>query len=102
MGRHNSEVMGLGFGQGVLEVIPLVYQHRAKVLRWSLAIILSLGTFAAIGPSSALARNHCKDRCNDRYNLRKDECKSIPYSRERHRCENAAKHAKDQCRHDCH
>ncbi len=87
MGRHNSEVIRFGC--------------RARVLRWSLAIILSLGTFAAIGPPAVAARNRCKDRCSDRYNLRKDLCKSIPYKHERKRCENAAKHAKDECKHDC-
>ena len=69
--------------------------------RWSLAIILTLGTFVAIGSPVAAARNHCKDRCADRYNLKKDWCKSIPFKQERHRCENAAKHAKDECKHDC-
>jgi hypothetical protein len=89
MGSHDSEF------------ISFWCQQRARVLRWSLAIILSLGTFAAIGPPSVAARNHCKDHCADRYNLRKDWCKSIPYKNERHRCENAAKHAKDECKHEC-
>ena len=83
------------------EVLSFGSPLRARVLRLCLAFILSLGTFVAIGSSPVVARNHCKDRCSDRYNFRKDLCKSIPSKYERHRCENAAKHAKDDCKHNC-
>ncbi len=75
-------------------------QQRARVLRWSFAFILCLGTFAAMGPAT-VAGNHCKDRCNNRYHFRKDVCKSIPIKSERHRCEDAAKRSKDNCKRDC-
>ena len=74
--------------------------QRAMVLRWSLAFILCLGTFAAMSPAT-LAGNRCKDRCNDVYKLRKDECKSRR-NHERHRCEDAAKRERDNCKHRCH
>lgn len=72
-----------------------------KLQRWCLAFILCLGIFGPMG-SGTFARNHCKDRCNDRYHMRKDVCKAIPLKYERHRCEDAAKHAKDRCKRDCH
>ena len=75
-------------------------RQRARVLRWSLAFILCVGTFAAVSPAT-LARNRCKDRCNDVYHLRKNLCKSIPLKGERHRCEDGAKRAKDNCKRGC-
>ena len=69
------------------------------VIRLGLAFILCLGTFA--GGSETFAGNRCKDRCNDRYHFRKDLCKEIPLKYERHRCEDAAKHSKDNCKHSC-
>ncbi len=75
-------------------------QHRATILRWSLAFILSLGTFAARCPAT-VAGNRCKDRCNDVYHRRKDVCKLIPLKYERHRCEDGAKRAKDNCKRGC-
>ena len=70
------------------------------VMRWSLILLFCLGTFAALSPRSE-AGNHCTDHCADVYHLKKDACKAIPYKHERHRCEDAAKHAKDQCKHRC-
>ena len=75
-------------------------QHRARVLRWGFAFILSLGIFAAMSPA-AVAGNHCKDRCNDVYHRRKEECKLIPLKYERHRCEDGAKRAKGNCKRGC-
>ncbi len=66
----------------------------------SLLLLVCLGTLAAAGPVSN-ARNQCKDRCKDRYNLRKDICKAIPYKRQRHSCEDAAKHARNECKRSC-
>jgi len=69
------------------------------VLRLSLMLLVCLGAFV---PSSvASGRNDCKDRCKDRYNLRKDICKAIPYKRQRHSCEDAAKHVRDECKRRC-
>jgi hypothetical protein len=62
--------------------------------------LLCLGVWT--GPSAAAGRrNDCKDRCKDRYNLRKDICKAIPYKRQRHSCEDAAKHTRDECKRRC-
>jgi hypothetical protein len=82
------------------QVSSLRSRQRARILRWSLAFILCLGTFAALTPA-AVAGNRCKDRCNDAYHLRKDICKSIPLKYERHRCEDSAKRAKDNCKRHC-
>ena len=76
------------------------FQRRAMVLRWSLAFILCLGTFSAMSPAT-LAGNRCKDRCNDVYKLEKRACKAIPLKHERHSCEDAAKRAKNNCKHRC-
>ena len=70
------------------------------VLRASLALLVCLSASAAITPASA-AGNRCTDRCADRNRLRKDACRAIPYKRERHRCEDAAKRAKDECKRRC-
>src|SRR6266550_5186766 len=75
-------------------------QRRARVLRWSLAFMLCLGTFSAMSPAT-LAGNRCKDRCNDVYNLEKRACKAIPLKHERHSCEDAAKRSKDNCKRRC-
>src|SRR6185295_666542 len=63
-------------------------QRRARVLRWSFAFILCLGTFMGMS-STTLAGNRCKDHCNDVYKVEKRACKAIPLKRERHSCENA-------------
>ena len=75
-------------------------QKRASVRRWSLVIILCLGTFAGMSPVT-LAGNRCKDRCKDVYDLEKRACKAIPLKHERHSCEDAAKRAKNNCKHRC-
>jgi len=49
----------------------------------------------------ALGGNRCKDRCNDTYKVEKNLCKSIPLKHERHTCEDAAKRAKNNCKHRC-
>jgi hypothetical protein len=72
----------------------------AVILRLSFALIVCLGTFAAIRPASA-APNRCKDRCNDAYRVRKDVCRAIPLKHERKSCEKAAKRAKDACKRRC-
>jgi len=81
-------------------VSTITSQRRARVLRWGFAFILCLGSFVGTSPTS-LAGNHCKDHCNDVYNFEKRECKAIPLKHERHTCEDAAKHAKNNCKHRC-
>jgi hypothetical protein len=75
-------------------------KKRAAALRWSLGLIVCLGTLAAVGPAT-VAGNRCKDRCNDIYKLEKRACKAIPLKHERHTCEDAAKRAKDNCKRRC-
>ena len=70
------------------------------LLRSLLVLLICLGGFSAVSPASA-AGNRCKDRCNDRYKIRKDGCKAIPYKHARHACEDAAKQAKNECKHRC-
>ena len=74
---------------------------RTRIIpRLSLALLVCLMMLAAAGPTSE-AGNRCTDRCADVYRLKKDACKLIPYKRERHRCEDAAKRAKKECKHRC-
>jgi len=82
------------------KVSSSISQDRAMVLRWSVAFILCLGIFAAMSPAT-VAGNRCKDRCNDVYHRRKDVCKLIPLKYERHRCEDAAKRTKNNCKRGC-
>jgi hypothetical protein len=70
------------------------------VLRLSLILLVCLGAVAAVSPASG-AGNRCTDRCADVYRLKKDACKLIPYKHERHRCEDAAKRAKNECKRRC-
>jgi hypothetical protein len=75
--------------------------RRTNILiRFGLALIVCLGTLAAVSPASARG-NRCSDRCADRYRVRKDACKSIPFKNARHRCEDGAKRAKDECKRRC-
>jgi len=76
---------------------------KSKLVRFSRALILALLCLGVWGGSAIAAGggNQCKDRCKDRYNLRKDICKAIPYKRQRHSCEDAAKHVRDECKRRC-
>jgi len=69
-------------------------------LRLSLLLFVFLGAMSAVSTASA-GGNRCTDRCADRYRYRKDVCKAIPFKRERHRCEDAAKRAKEECKRRC-
>jgi hypothetical protein len=69
------------------------------VLRSSFVLLVCLGALSMVSPASA--GNRCTDRCADRYRFRKDACKAIPYKRARHRCEDSAKRAKDECKRRC-
>ena len=75
-------------------------KRNGILLKWSLMFLVCLGTIAAAG-SEAGAKNRCKERCDDIYRTRKNVCKAIPIKYERHRCEDSAKRAKNDCRHRC-
>ena len=75
-------------------------KRSGSLLKWSLMFLICLGTIAAAGPAAS-AKNRCKERCNDIYRVRKDACKAIPVKYERHRCEDSAKRARNDCRHRC-
>jgi hypothetical protein len=66
----------------------------------SLSLLVCLVMIVAAVPTSE-AGNRCTDRCADVYRLKKDACKLIPYKHERHRCEDAAKRAKNECKRRC-
>ena len=71
------------------------------IKRLSLAVMVCTMMFLAVGPTSEAGGNRCTDRCADRYHYRKDACKAIPFKHERHRCEDAAKRAKEECKRQC-
>lgn len=77
-------------------MLKLKFRFVSKTL---ILAMLCLGVWS--GPVAAGGRNDCKDRCKDRYNLRKDVCKAIPNKRLRHSCEDAAKHVRDECKRSC-
>jgi hypothetical protein len=69
-------------------------------LRFSMALLFCLSTFVTLSPASAaVPGNRCKDRCNEVYHRRIDECRSM--RREQHRCEDRAKRERDDCKHRC-
>jgi hypothetical protein len=78
----------------------LCSRYQVILLRLSLALAVGLGTFVH-ARAAAVPGNHCKDRCNEVYHVKKDLCRSIPLKHERKSCENAAKHSKDDCKHRC-
>jgi hypothetical protein len=75
-------------------------KRTGVVLKLVLALAVCLGMFGTLSPA-AVARNRCKDRCDEVYRLRKDVCRAIPLKHERKSCEKAAKRAKDDCKHRC-
>ena len=75
-------------------------KRATTLFRLTLALLVCLGTWTEISSASG-AGSHCTDHCADLYHWKKDACKLIPYKHERHNCEDAAKRAKDQCKHRC-
>lgn len=73
---------------------------QCAILKPGVALLLLLGSFASVS-ATTVPSNRCKDHCNDTYRVRKDLCRAIPLKHERKACENAAKHAKDDCKHRC-
>ncbi len=75
-------------------------KRRNVLLRLSVALLFCLSTFITLSPASAaVPGNRCKDRCNEVYHRRMDECKGM--RREQHRCEDRAKRERDDCKHRC-
>jgi len=70
------------------------------LVKLSLMLLVCLGTLAAAAPGTS-AKNRCKERCDDIYRTRKNVCKAIPIKYERHRCEDSAKRARNDCKHRC-
>jgi hypothetical protein len=70
-------------------------------LRFSVALLFCLSTFVTLSPASAaVPGNRCKDRCNDVYHHRKDECRNLRRG-EKRRCEDRAKRERDECKRRC-
>ena len=57
-------------------------KRTTLILRSSLLLLVLLGGFSVVGSASG-AGNRCTDRCADRYKVRKDVCKAIPYKHAR-------------------
>jgi hypothetical protein len=77
-------------------------KRSSVLLRLSLAVVFCLGAFVTAGTASGagVPGNRCKDRCNERYNRRMDECNSLRGG-ERGRCKDRAKHERDDCKRHC-
>ena len=75
-------------------------KRTRTILRSTLLVLILVGGFSAVG-TAAGGGNRCKDRCNDRYRIRKDVCRAIPLKSERKACEHEAKRARDDCKHKC-
>jgi len=75
-------------------------KRTRTILRSSLLVLILVGGFSVVG-TAAGGGNRCKDRCNDRYRIRKDVCRAIPLKSARKSCEHEAKRARDDCKHQC-
>ena len=76
-------------------------KRTSLFLRLGLALLFCLGTFANVSPASAAAKgNRCKDRCNDAYHRRMEDCRGLRRY-EKHRCEDRAKREHKECRRRC-
>lgn len=65
------------------------------------ALLICFGAFVTAGTASAAPRaNRCKDRCNDVYRRRREECQGLRRG-EKRQCEDRAKNAHDECRRRC-
>jgi hypothetical protein len=77
-------------------------KQASVVLRLGFVLALCLGAFATAGSASgaAVPGNRCKDRCNERYHRRMDECSRLRRG-ERRQCEDRVKIEHDECRKHC-
>lgn len=74
---------------------------KSAVLLGSLGLALVVGSTSLSSESLAAGANRCTDRCADRYKVRRDACRLIPFKTERKICERRAKEAKSDCKHSC-
>lgn len=74
---------------------------KSVVLLSSLGLALAVGSTSLSSESLAAGGNRCTDRCADRYKIRRDACRMIPFKTERKICERRAKEAKEDCKHRC-
>ena len=70
---------------------------KALTLSSVIGVVMLLGA----GATSEAGGNRCTDRCADRYKVRRDACRLIPFKTERKICERRAKEAKEDCKHRC-
>jgi hypothetical protein len=76
-------------------------KRTSVFLRLAMALLFCLSAFVTVSPASgAAAGNRCKDRCNDVFHRRKEECRGLRRF-EKRRCEDRAKDARDECRRRC-
>jgi hypothetical protein len=76
-------------------------KRTSLFLRLGLALLFCLGTIANVSPASAAAKgNRCKDRCNDAYHRRMEDCRGLR-KYDKRRCEDRAKREHNECRHRC-
>jgi hypothetical protein len=80
-------------------------KSRTSFLQRTLAILFFCGMFLAVSGNSTAAvpdkhKDHCKDRCEERYDHRKHECKRY-HGHAQDRCEREAKDERDSCKQRC-
>jgi hypothetical protein len=74
---------------------------RFVLLLVVLGMTLLAGASSLSSESLAAGGNRCTDRCADRYKVRRDACRLIPFKTERKICERRAKEAKEDCKRRC-
>jgi hypothetical protein len=76
-------------------------KRTSLFLRLAMALLFCLSAFVSVSPASgAVAGNRCKDRCNDVYHRRMDDCRGLRRF-EKRRCEDRAKRGRDECKRRC-
>ena len=76
-------------------------KRTSLFLRFAMALLFCLSAFVTANPASgAVAGNRCKDRCNDVYHRRMDECKGLRRY-EKRRCEDGVKRQHNECKRRC-
>jgi hypothetical protein len=76
-------------------------KRTSLFLRLAMALLFCLSAFLTVSPASgAVAGNRCKDRCNDAYHRRMEDCRGLRRY-EKRRCEDRAKREHNECRRRC-
>jgi hypothetical protein len=76
-------------------------KRTSVFLRLAMALLFCLSAFATVSPASgAVPGNRCKDRCNDVYHRRMDDCRGLR-KYDKRRCEDRAKREHNECRNRC-